>query len=165
MARTILVQDSWYDKILNNYVLTASENDIVNKGMYTHVAHCPNCNPFKLHTIANSVLRWQAAPMPDTSKPDLYASQENERELGDNAVSTEVRDRNGGSSNYAEHKIQPWDIWLEYNLNGFDADIVKRVLRTKDDPSMTPTEQRILDYQKIKHVCDERVRQLQEIQP
>lgn len=67
-----------------------------------------------------------------------------------------VRDYNVGKSDYAKHKIQPWDIWLEYNLNPWDADIVKRVLRTKEN------EPRSLDYEKIIHVCMERIRQLAE---
>lgn len=65
-----------------------------------------------------------------------------------------VRDYNIGKSDYAKHKIQPWDIWLEYGLNPWDADIVKRVLRTKEG------EDRKLDYEKIIHVCQERIRQL-----
>lgn len=59
-----------------------------------------------------------------------------------------------GSSDYSNHKIQPWDIWLEYDLNPWDADIVKRVLRTKQGDS------RILDYEKIIHICKERIRQI-----
>lgn len=66
-----------------------------------------------------------------------------------------VRDYNIGKSDYAKHKIQPWDIWKEYNLNPWDADIVKRVLRTKEG------EDRKLDYEKIIHVCQERIRQLE----
>lgn len=66
-----------------------------------------------------------------------------------------VRDYNVGKSDYSKHKIQPWDIWLEYNLNPWDADIVKRVLRTKEG------EDRKLDYEKIIHVCKERIRQLE----
>lgn len=59
-----------------------------------------------------------------------------------------VRSYNVGTSNYAQKNIQPWDIWVEYNLDPFRADIVKRILRTKegDDP--------VLDLQKIKHICD-----------
>jgi len=64
-----------------------------------------------------------------------------------------TRNHHVGESDYSQHKIQPWDIWLEYNLNPWDADIVKRVLRKKPG-------QRRLDYEKIKHVCDERIRQL-----
>ena len=67
-----------------------------------------------------------------------------------------VRDYNVGDSNYAEKKIQPWDIWLEYSLNPWDADIVKRVLRTKKSQS------RKMDYEKIIHVCKERIRQIDE---
>lgn len=66
-----------------------------------------------------------------------------------------VRDYNVGASDYAKHKIQPWDIWLEYKLNPWDADIIKRVLRDK------PTDGRKLDYEKIIHICKERIRQLE----
>jgi hypothetical protein len=66
-----------------------------------------------------------------------------------------VRDYNIGNSDYSTKKIQPWDIWLEYQLNPWDADIVKRVLRTKQG------EDRKLDYQKIVHICQERIRQLE----
>ena len=61
---------------------------------------------------------------------------------------------NVGKSDYAKHKIQPWAIWEEYNLNPWDADIVKRVLRTKEGES------REMEYEKIIHVCQERLRQL-----
>ena len=47
----------------------------------------------------------------------------------------QVRKYNIGSSDYAKRKIQPWDIWLEYELNPWDADIVKRVLRNKQGQS------------------------------
>jgi len=66
-----------------------------------------------------------------------------------------TRDYNIGESDYGTRKIQPWDIWLEYDLNPWDADIIKRVLRTKAG-------QRVLDYEKIKHICDERIRQIDE---
>lgn len=66
------------------------------------------------------------------------------------------RSYNVGKSDYSKKKIQPWDLWLEYDLNPFDADIVKRVLRTKEGES------RILDYKKIIHVCEERIRQLED---
>lgn len=66
----------------------------------------------------------------------------------------EPRGYHVGLSDYSKHRIQPWDIWLEYGLNPWDADIIKRVLRDKGE--------RRLDYEKIKHVCDERIRQLDE---
>ena len=77
-------------------------------------------------------------------------------------VSKSIRKTNLGNSNYSTHKIQPWDIWLEYTLNPFDADVVKRILREKYDGSMSKIEHRILDYKKIIHVCQERIRQLEE---
>lgn len=66
----------------------------------------------------------------------------------------DVRSYNVGQSDYSKHKIQPWDIWLEYNLNPWDADIIKRILRTKE------TDSRKLDYEKIIHIAKERIRQL-----
>ena len=68
----------------------------------------------------------------------------------------DTRDYNVGLSDYSKHLIQPWAIWLEYDLNAWDADIVKRVLRTKKGES------RELDYNKIIHDCKERLRQLKE---
>lgn len=68
-------------------------------------------------------------------------------------MAEDTRSYNVGTSDYAQHSIQPWDIWYEYKLNPWDADIIKRILRNK------PGERR-LDYEKIKHICDERIRQL-----
>ena len=67
----------------------------------------------------------------------------------------DIRSYNVGASNYSEHAIQPWDIYLEYDLNPWDADIVKRVLRTKK------TDTRKMDYEKIIHTCKERIRQIE----
>ena len=75
-------------------------------------------------------------------------------------IPNDVRKGNVGKSDYSKRTIQPWSIWLDYQLNPWDADIVKRVLRTKDEAGMTPEEARIMDYQKIKHICDERIRQI-----
>lgn len=72
----------------------------------------------------------------------------------------DIRSYNVGSSDYSKHLIQPWDIWLEYALNPFDADIVKRVLRRKRQEGKSAVRSRIEDYQKIIHVCQERIRQL-----
>lgn len=66
-----------------------------------------------------------------------------------------VRNHNVGKSNYSERLIQPWTIWLSYpELTSFDHDIIKRVLRTKDGDS------RRMDYEKIIHICEERIRQI-----
>jgi len=74
------------------------------------------------------------------------------RRLG--ILDTSVRSYNRGTSDYSRHIIQPWTIWQDYNLNPWDADIVKRILRTKQGDS------RRLDYEKIIHICEERIRQI-----
>ena len=76
-------------------------------------------------------------------------------------IPNETRKANIGNSNYAKHLIQPWSIWIDYNLNAWDADIVKRVLRTKSEPGISEKEARIMDYNKIIHICKERIRQLE----
>lgn len=70
------------------------------------------------------------------------------------STSEKVQSYNVGKSDYAKHAIQPWDIWKEYNLNPWDADIVKRVLRTKEG------EPRTVDYEKIIHICKYRIAEL-----
>lgn len=66
-----------------------------------------------------------------------------------------TREHNVGESNYSQHLIQPWTIWLDYpELTSWDDDIIKRVLRTKK------TDSRMMDYEKIIHICQERIRQL-----
>lgn len=76
-------------------------------------------------------------------------------------IPNEIRKDNVGKSDYSKHTIQPWSIWLDYDLNAWDADIVKRVLRTKEEPGMPYKESRIMDYNKIIHICKERIRQLE----
>lgn len=70
-------------------------------------------------------------------------------------IPNEVRDKNVGASDYSEHIIQPWAIWIDWQLNPWDADIVKRVVRHK------ATDPRRLDYEKIIHICQERIRQIE----
>lgn len=68
----------------------------------------------------------------------------------------EVRNVVEGSSDYNKHRYQIWDIWIKFRIkNGFDCDLVKRTLRTKQ------TDPRILDYKKMKHIALERIRQFQ----
>ena len=66
-----------------------------------------------------------------------------------------IRNYNIGTSDYAEHIVQPWTIWLDWNLNPWDSDIIKRVLRTKEGTT------RKQDYEKIIHICEERIRQIE----
>ena len=83
---------------------------------------------------------------------ELYAEL---KQLGIINEESDVRSHNVGTSDYSKHVIQPWSIWIDYNLNPFDADIVKRVLRTKEN---TPRKE---DYKKIIHICQERIRQIE----
>lgn len=69
-------------------------------------------------------------------------------------IPNDTRSHNVGASDYSKHVIQPWSIWRDYDLNPWDADIVKRILRTKE------TDTRKMDYEKIVHICQERIRQI-----
>lgn len=75
-------------------------------------------------------------------------------------IDSDVRIHNVGNSNYSEHTIQPYSIWIDWDLNPWDADIVKRVLRTKKEGGMSFNKSREMDYEKIIHICQERIRQI-----
>ena len=75
--------------------------------------------------------------------------------ITDTAKTSSHRNINVGSSNYAKKKIQPWDIWLEYHLDPWQADIVKRMLRTKDGDTKK------MDYEKCIHVLTEMLSQME----
>lgn len=68
---------------------------------------------------------------------------------------------NIGESDYSDHKIQPWNIWEEYALDPWEADIVKRILRTKKVKGMTKKAARLLDYEKIIHICKFKISQIE----
>ena len=84
---------------------------------------------------------------------ELYAKLEHLGIINDE--NNNVRNHNVGTSNYSEHIIQPWTIWIDWNLNPWDADIVKRVLRSKIGSS------RKEDYEKIIHIAQECIRQIE----
>lgn len=87
---------------------------------------------------------------------ELYANLEY---LG--IIENDVRGHNVGKSNYAKHIIQPWTVWLDYpDLTSWDDDIIKRILRTKEEEGMSINEARKMDYEKIIHDCQERIRQI-----
>ena len=73
---------------------------------------------------------------------------------------TTTRSTHVGESNYSEKIIQPWDVWIEYALNPWDADMVKRLCRTKEVPGLTAKQARIQDYEKIQHISQERIDQI-----
>ena len=87
-----------------------------------------------------------------------YSLYKELRKLGiihDCKEEVDIRSFNIGNSNYSKHIIQPWSIWLDYpELTSWDHDIIKRVLRTKKG------ETRTMDYEKIIHDCNERIRQI-----
>lgn len=58
----------------------------------------------------------------------------------------DIKSFNVGTSDYSTHKIQPWDIWEDYQLNPWEADIIKRILRKKEGTS------RIEDLAKCIHI-------------
>ncbi|MBO4719965.1 MAG: hypothetical protein J5658_08840 [Prevotella sp.] len=96
-----------------------------------------------------------AAELLDSHPEHKIISREEYKKLARVGIlNTSVRAYNRGNSDYSQHVIQPWSIWIDWNLNPWDADIVKRVLRTKQGES------RLLDYEKIIHICEERIRQI-----
>lgn len=60
---------------------------------------------------------------------------------------------NIGNSDYSKHTIQPYDIWKEYGLNAWEADIIKRILRKKGNDKADEYLNKRLDIEKIRHIC------------
>ncbi len=86
---------------------------------------------------------------------EWITSESKKSKLPTNADSYHV-----GKSNYSAKEIQPWDCWREYGMNPWDADIAKRLMRTKVETHVDPADARIEDYEKIKHICDKRIDQI-----
>ena len=64
------------------------------------------------------------------------------------------REYNVGKSDYADKMIQPYSIWMDWHLDPWDADIIKRIARHKEG------EDKKTMYKKIIHICEEKLRQL-----
>lgn len=58
-----------------------------------------------------------------------------------------------GGTHYAKHKIQPWDVWDEYDLDRYTANAVKYLLRGGDKPGNT----RLQDLKKARHYLDKAI--------
>lgn len=57
-----------------------------------------------------------------------------------------LRDKQINGNHYSKHKIQVWDIVTEYELNFFEGNILKYLLRRKDN--------RKLDLLKAQHYLE-----------
>jgi len=77
---------------------------------------------------------------------EVEESEQSEQEMVEEELNRNARSYNIGKSDYAQHRIQPWDVWAEYKLDPWRADIIKRVLRNKPG-------ERELDLKKIIHIC------------
>lgn len=81
-----------------------------------------------------------------------FECEENYQPLHPEPATTKKKDNslgfNVGKSNYSSMKLQPWEIFEAHQqLNYWEADIIKRLLRDKKGDS------RLLDYEKIVHIA------------
>ena len=51
-----------------------------------------------------------------------------------------------GGSHYSKHKIQPWHIIEEYDLNFWEGNVIKYIVRRKGD--------RLTEFKKAKHYLE-----------
>lgn len=168
-ARDRLVVRGWYDVVgfvLDIFFPLETDDDVQIKFDSKVRVNVDDCTERDFHANRWYDIGYTSARKKDRKpagfRSDMYKDKEDKEvkedkeAVEDKEDKEDVRSYNVGSSDYAQHKIQPWSIWLEYNLNPWDADIVKRVLRTKK------TDTRRLDYEKIIHICKERIRQIDE---
>ena len=78
--------------------------------------------------------------------PNLELAQEQNKIL-DEANSIDGKRKQIGGNHYAKHTIQPWDIIREYELDYFEGNALKYLLRQKDN--------RLEDLQKAAHYLEE----------
>ena len=74
-----------------------------------------------------------------------------ETESRNDSPKEDHRKYNIGDSDYNQYLYQVWDIWRDFNLNPWEADIVKRVLRHKKGEEN--------DLKKINHTLNEMMSQ------
>ena len=116
---------------------------------------CASCDIYKEKQMNKSFRAYPLDQVEGTETGQVLKKEQSCTVIFKHEESEDIRGYNVGESDYSKHKIQPWDLWIEYKLNPFDADIVKRVLRHKK------TDSRKMDYEKIIHICKERIRQIE----
>jgi hypothetical protein len=101
-------------------------------------------------------LNWSnlvAVPDPRLSDPTLSAEAVRGR-LAENGIGNgSARLGQVGGEHYKKHKIQPWDVWDEYDLDRYTANAVKYLLRGGDKPGNT----RLQDLRKARHYLDKAI--------
>ena len=172
-----LIKDTYYDVLptLGGYIINYKQEISFFKNKEWFVQHfmsincISNINTFEKYKVQikngfwNTTKYFKESMIKDYNKFLSINEHSINKLIEFGVLKTDVnscRDNNIGKSNYSHKIIQPWAIWMEYNLNSWDADIIKRVLRTKEEANMTPEEARKMDYEKIIHICQERIRQL-----
>ena len=91
---------------------------------------------WKPHTDTDT---WQEVPNPE------LAQEQNK--ILDEANNIDGKRKQIGGDHYAKHSIQPWDIIREYELDYFEGNALKYLLRQKDN--------RLEDLQKAAHYLEE----------
>jgi len=82
---------------------------------------------------------------------DLHAKHFNEPLVTDEEMKmlnepTEIMERQEGGQHYKKHEVQPWHIVDMYELNFYEGNIIKYMLRDKDN--------RLEDLKKARHYLD-----------
>jgi hypothetical protein len=62
-----------------------------------------------------------------------------------------TKDTQVGGDHYAKHRIQPWDIIEEYDLDYFEGNAIKYILRRKDPAKRGEDVRKAIHY--LEHVC------------
>ncbi len=67
----------------------------------------------------------------------------------------ETEKRQVGGDHYVKHRIQPWSIIDAYDLNYYEGNILKYLLRSKEN--------RVEDLQKLIHYAEKEISNLNKI--
>lgn len=152
-------KDRWK---MAKYLMDAGVVDNISSNDISYDNNVYTCKKYGREWKSMDGKNWIEVIKPIPPNTSSHVKKSSLEEYFDCKNKNSVRNYNVGNSDYSKHKIQPWDIWIEYKLNPFDADIVKRILRKKAESGMSEQESRKMDYQKIIHICEERIRQIDE---
>ena len=140
------------------------------KGEYSDIENCdstffyydPNLECKRAYYLENKPIQWRdkvldlwtdcnGEPSWNDCKEYRIKPEPETQPIQNNSPKEEHRNYNVGESDYSKHEYQVWDVWRDFELNPWEADIVKRALRHKKGEEN--------DVKKINHILNEMMSQ------
>ena len=132
----------------------------IDKIYSTYFYYDPNLQAKRGYYLENKPIQWRDKVLdlwtdcngePSWTDCKEYRIKPETQPIQNDTPKEDHRKYNIGDSDYSQYSYQVWDIWHDFNLNPWEADIVKRVLRHKKGEEN--------DLKKINHILNEMMSQ------